>query len=229
LTIAASLAQIGEFSFILAGLGLSLGLIPKLGFSLIIAGAFISIALNPFVFRLVEPLRGWLLARSSTARSLEQLQDPMAELPMSTERKYLQGQVVIVGYGVIGKILADALLRRQIPFVIAEQNRETVAKLREADIAAVYGDAVEPAVLIQAHVAEASLLVITANDPVAIGKMVETARALNPEIGIMVDAEDLSTAQILEGAQLGQVFFSDRLVADAMLKSIEGRYSDHMT
>ncbi len=229
LTIAASLAQIGEFSFILAGLGLSLGLIPKLGFSLISAGAFISIALNPFVFRLVEPLRGWLLARSSTARSLEQLQDPMAELPMSTERKYLQGQVVIVGYGVIGKTLADALLRRQIPFVIAEQNRETVAKLREAGIAAVYGDAVEPAVLIQAHVAEASLLVITANDPVAIGKMVETARALNPEIGIMVDAEDLSTAQILEGAQLGQVFFSDRLVADAMLKSIEGRYSDHMT
>ena len=171
LTIAASLAQIGEFSFILAGLGLSLGLLPKLGFSLIIAGAFISIALNPFVFRLVEPLRGWLLARSSTARTLEQSQDPMAELPMTTERRLLQGQVVIVGYGVIGKTLADALLTRQIPFVVAEQNRETVEKLRSAGVAAVYGDAVEPAVLIQAHVAEASLLVITANDPVAIGKM----------------------------------------------------------
>lgn len=227
LTIAASLAQIGEFSFILAGLGLSLGLLPKLGFSLIIAGAFISIALNPFVFRLVEPLRGWLLARSSTARTLEQSQDPMAELPMTTERRLLHGQVVIVGYGVIGKSLADALLTRQIPFVVAEQNRETVEKLRSAGVAAVYGDAVEPAVLIQAHVAEASLLVITANDPVAIGKMVETARTLNPEIGIMVDAEDLSTAQILEGAQLGQVFFSDRLVAEAMVKSIEQRYSDH--
>ena len=227
LTIAASLAQIGEFSFILAGLGLSLGLLPKLGFSLIIAGAFISIALNPFVFRLVEPLRGWLLARSSTARTLEQSQDPMAELPMTTERRLLQGQVVIVGYGVIGKTLADALLSRQIPFVVAEQNRETVEKLRSAGVAAVYGDAVEPAVLIQAHVAEASLLVITANDPVAIGKMVETARTLNPEIGIMVDAEDLSTAQILEGAQLGQVFFSDRLVAEAMVKAIEQRYSDH--
>jgi CPA2 family monovalent cation:H+ antiporter-2 len=227
LTIAASLAQIGEFSFILAGLGLSLGLLPKLGFSLIIAGAFISIALNPFVFRLVEPLRGWLLARSSSARTLEQSQDPMAELPMTTERRLLQGQVVIVGYGVIGKTLADALLSRQIPFVVAEQNRETVEKLRSAGVAAVYGDAVEPAVLIQAHVAEASLLVITANDPVAIGKMVETARTLNPEIGIMVDAEDLSTAQILEGARLGQVFFSDRLVAEAMVKSIEQRYSDH--
>ena len=227
LTIAASLAQIGEFSFILAGLGLSLGLLPKLGFSLIIAGAFISIALNPFVFRLVEPLRGWLLARSSTARSLEQSQDPMAELPMTTERRLLQGQVVIVGYGVIGKTLADALLSRQIPFVVAEQNRETVEKLRSAGVAAVYGDAVEPAVLIQAHVAEASLLVITANDPVAIGKMVETARTLNPEIGIMVDAEDLSTAQILEGARLGQVFFSDRLVAEAMVKAIEQRYSNH--
>lgn len=227
LTIAASLAQIGEFSFILAGLGLSLGLLPKLGFSLIIAGAFISIALNPFVFRLVEPLRGWLLARSSTARTLEQSQDPMAELPMTTERRLLQGQVVIVGYGVIGKTLADALLTRQIPFVVAEQNRETVEKLRSAGVAAVYGDAVEPGVLIQAHVAEASLLVITANDPVAIGKMVETARTLNPEIGIMVDAEDLSTAQILEGAQLGRVFFSDRLVAEAMLKAIDQRYSNH--
>ncbi|MBU3656942.1 MAG: sodium:proton antiporter [Rhodocyclaceae bacterium] len=227
LTIAASLAQIGEFSFILAGLGLSLGLLPKLGFSLIIAGAFISIALNPFIFRLVEPVCGWLCARSPRAKSLEQRQDPMAELPMSTERRFLQGQVVIVGYGVIGKTLADALLIRQIPFVVAEQNRESVEKLRSDGVAAVYGDAVEPAVLIQAHIADASLLVITANDPVAIGKMVETARTLNPEIGIMVDAEDFSTAQILEGAQLGQVFFSDRLVAEAMVKSIEQRYSDH--
>lgn len=226
LLIAASLAQIGEFSFILAGLGLSLGLIPKLGFSLIIAGAFISIALNPFVFRLVEPLRGWLLNRSSTARSLERRQDPMAELPMTTERRFLQGQVVIVGYGVIGKTLADALLSKKIPFVVAEQNRETVEKLRAEGVAAVYGDAVDPAVLIQAHIAEAFLLVITANDPVAIGKMAETARALNPEIGIMVDAEDLSTAQILEGAQLGQIFFSDRLVAEAMVTSIERRYSE---
>jgi CPA2 family monovalent cation:H+ antiporter-2 len=111
--------------------------------------------------------------------------------------------------------------------VVAEQNRETVEKLRASGFAAVYGDAVEPAVLIQAHVAEASLLVITANDPVAIGKMVETAKALNPEIGIMVDAEDLSTASILEGAQIGQVFFSDRLVAEAMMLAIERRYLMH--
>lgn len=102
LTIAASLAQIGEFSFILAGLGLSLGLIPQLAFSLIIAGAFISIALNPFVFRLVEPFRMWLLAKSPKARLLNQQDDPMAELPISTSRRLLAGQVVIVGYGVIG-------------------------------------------------------------------------------------------------------------------------------
>lgn len=227
LIIAASLAQIGEFSFILAGLGLSLGLISKLGFSLIIAGAFISIALNPFFFRLVQFIHGWLLARSSTARSLEQRQDSMAELPITTERRFLMGQVVIVGYGVIGKTLANCLLSRQIPFVVAEQNREIVEKLRAEGVAAVYGDAVEPAVLIQAHVAQATLLVITSNDPVAIGKMVKTARMLNPEIGIMVRAEDLSTAHILESAKLGQVFFSERLVAEAMLKAIEHQYASH--
>ena len=224
LMIAASLAQIGEFSFILAGLGLSLGLIPKLAFSLVIAGAFISIALNPFVFRIVEPLRRWLLETSPRARALDQQHDPMAELPMSTDRHLLAGQVVIVGYGAIGKALADALVSRQIPFVVAEQNREVVQALRAVNIAAVYGDAAEPAVLIQAHIAEAAVLVITANDLMAIRNMVDTARTLNPDITIMVDAEDAATCQALEDGQLGQVYFSDALVTRAMVTAIETRY-----
>lgn len=224
LTVAASLAQIGEFSFILAGLGLSLGLIPKLAFSLIIAGAFISIALNPFVFRLVSPLRQWLLARSSAARVLDQRQDPMAALPMSTERRLLQGQVVIVGYGAIGSTIAEGLSARQIPFVVAEQNREIVESLRAGGIAAVYGDATEPAVLIQAHIAEASFLVITANDPVAIRSTVDTAKTLNPDISIMIDAEDLASCQALEQAHVGQVYFSDRIVASAIVCSIAACY-----
>lgn len=222
--IAASLAQIGEFSFILAGLGLSLGLIPPLAFSLVIAGAFISIALNPFVFRIVEPLRRWLLETSPRARALDQQHDPMAELPMSTDRHLLAGQVVIVGYGAIGKALADALASRQIPFVVAEQNREVVQALRAVNIAAVYGDAAEPAVLIQAHIAEAAVFVITANDLMAIRNMVDTARTLNPDITIMVDAEDAATCQALEDGQLGQVYFSDALVTRAMVTAIETRY-----
>lgn len=224
LMIAASLAQIGEFSFILAGLGLSLGLIPQLAFSLIIAGAFISIALNPFVFRLVEPLKRWLLRNSPRAREMDQPRDPMAELPMNTERRLLEGQVVIVGYGVIGKALADALANRQIPFVVAERNRETVGALRAAKIAAVSGDAADPAVLIQAHIAEAAVLVITVNDLMAIRNMVDTARTLNPEIDIMIDAEDALSKMALEESRLGRVYFSDDLVTKTMVADIEARY-----
>lgn len=224
LMIAASLAQIGEFSFILAGLGLSLGLISQLAFSLVIAGAFISIALNPFVFRLVEPLRRWLLHNSLRARAMDQPRDPMAVLPMSTERRLLEGQVVIVGYGVIGKALADALSIRRIPFVVAERNREIVGTLRAAGIAAVSGDAADPAVLIQAHIAEAAILVITVNDLMATRNMVDTARTINPEIDIMIDAEDALSNAAIEESRLGRVYFSDDLVIRTMLADIERKY-----
>lgn len=126
LTVAASLAQIGEFSFILAGLGLSLGLIPQLAFSLVLAGALISIAINPLIFRAIKPLRDWLLANSKQARLLDERIDPLAELPMSTARRLLEEQVVIVGYGAIGSAITKSLKQLNIPFVIAEQNRETV-------------------------------------------------------------------------------------------------------
>ena len=99
LTVSASLAQIGEFSFILAGLGMSLGVLPAAGQSLILSGALISIALNPPVFSAVEPALRWVRKRSALARKLERTDDPLAELPISTHEKYLKNQVVIVGYG----------------------------------------------------------------------------------------------------------------------------------
>ncbi len=115
LTVSASLAQIGEFSFILAGLGVTLGLLPEEGMSLVLAGALISIAINPLLFAGVEPLRKWILKRSALARRLEQRGDPYAELPMTTERKFLEGQVVLVGYGRVGKRIAQAMQERGIP------------------------------------------------------------------------------------------------------------------
>ena len=99
LTVAASLAQIGEFSFILAGLGVSLGLLTPEGQSLILAGALISIALNSLLFTAIEPAQAWARAHSAWARRLDLRDDPLAALPMSTDRKLLTGQVVLVGYG----------------------------------------------------------------------------------------------------------------------------------
>lgn len=216
LTVAASLAQIGEFSFILAGLGQALGLMSAEGMSLVLAGALISIALNPVMFSVIEPLRRWVLGRSPVARKLEERDDPYAELPTSTERKYLERQVVLVGYGRVGQRIADELLQRNIPFIVAEQNRELVETLRERGIPAVSGDAAEPSVLIQAHVATASMLVVATPDPIDVRKMVATARALNPEIDVVLRTHSEVESELLRREKLGTVFLGEEELAHSM-------------
>ena len=216
LTIAASLAQIGEFSFILAGLGVTLGLLSAQGMSLVLASALISIALNPLLFALLEPLRGWLLARSEWARSLERRPDPYAELPMSTERKYLEGQVVLVGYGRIGRSLAAELERGQVPYVVVDQNRELVEALRKQGRAAVTGDAAEAAVLIQAHIVNASVLAVSTADALNLRQMVELARTLNPELRIALRARSADEAELLRSEGLGTVFLADEELVGSM-------------
>lgn len=225
LTVSASLAQIGEFSFILAGLGLSLGLLPAEGMSLVLAGALISIALNPLVFAAIEPIRRWVLKRSDLARRLEQRTDPYAELPMSTERKYLQGQVVLVGYGRVGKQIASALEARGIPYVVAEQKRELVEDLRKKDIVAVSGNAADPAVLIQAHIADAAMLVVATPDPLNIPQMADTARTLNPGIEIVLCARSEDESVILRKNNIGTVFFGEEELAKGMTGHVLERFA----
>ncbi|OGB44555.1 MAG: sodium:proton antiporter [Burkholderiales bacterium RIFCSPLOWO2_12_FULL_65_40] len=225
LTVAASLAQIGEFSFILAGLGLSLGLLPKEGMSLVLAGALISIALNPFLFAAVEPVRRWILARSDLARRLEQRDDPYAELPMSTERKYLQGQVVLVGYGRVGRRIARSLDEGGIPYVVAEQNRELVEDLRKQGVAAVSGNAAEPAVLIQAHIADAAMLVVATPDPLNVRQMVETARTLNPGIEIVLRTHSENESDMLRMDGVGTVFYGEEELAKGMTRHVLERFA----
>jgi CPA2 family monovalent cation:H+ antiporter-2 len=224
LTVSASLAQIGEFSFILAGLGLSLGLLPAEGMSLVLAGALISIALNPVLFAAIEPVRRWLLKRSELARRLEQRTDPYAELPMTTERKYLQGQVVLVGYGRVGKRIADALEARGIPYVVAEQNRELVEDLRKKGKVAVSGNAVDPAVLIQAHIADAAMLVVATPDPLNVRQMADTARTLNPGIEIVLRTHSEEESMMLRKDDVGTVFFGEEELAKGMTGHVLKRF-----
>ena len=115
LMVSASLAQIGEFSFILAALGLSLKLMPIEGQSLILAGAIISIALNPVVFRLSKPLERWMGKDGSIVSKFERTADPLAELPMSVPHEHLDGQVVLVGYGRVGRRIACLLYTSPSP------------------------------------------------------------------------------------------------------------------
>jgi CPA2 family monovalent cation:H+ antiporter-2 len=225
LTVAASLAQIGEFSFILAGLGLSLGLLPAEGMSLVLAGALISIALNPFLFAAVAPFQRWLLERSELARGLERREDPYAELPMSTERKYLEGQVVLVGYGRVGRRIARALDARGIPYVVAEQNRELVEDLRGKGMVAVSGNAADPAVLIQAHVAEAAMLVVATPDPLNVRHMADTARTLNPDIEIVLRTHSEDELHLLRKDRIGTVFFGEEELAKGMTNHVLERFA----
>ncbi|MDB5805155.1 MAG: sodium:proton antiporter [Betaproteobacteria bacterium] len=216
LTVSAGLAQIGEFSFILAGLGVSLGLLPPAGQSLILAGAIISIALNPLVFSAIEPAQRWIRARSDLARRLERRDDPLAELPATVEPERLNGQVVLVGYGRVGGRIGEALLARGVPFVVAEQNRELVEDLRRRGIAAVRGDAAEPAVLVQAHIARARMLVIATPDAFAARRMLETARLLNPGIETVVRTHSEEEAELLRREQAGRVFIGEHELANGM-------------
>lgn len=186
ITVSASLAQIGEFSFILTGLGVTLGLLPFEGQSLILAGAIISIALNPLLFHVIEPVQAWIRSRLTIARLLERPDDPLAELPMSVDQAHLTGHVVLVGYGRVGRRIGEALTKRGIPFVVAEQNRELVEELRKRGMLAVSGNSSDPAVLIQAHIARAHILVITTPDSVHVRRIIEIALMLNPSVETVV-------------------------------------------
>ena len=225
LTVSASLAQIGEFSFILAGMGLSLGLLPAAGMSLVLAGALISIALNPVLFAAIEPVRRWILERSAPARRLEQRTDPYAELPMTTERKYLEGQVVLVGFGRVGKRIASALEARGIPYVVAEQNRELVENLRKKGMVAVSGNAADPAVLIQAHLADAAMLVVATPDSLNVRQMANTARTLNPAIEIVLRTHSEDESMMLRKEGIGTVFFGEEELAKGMTGHVLARFS----
>jgi CPA2 family monovalent cation:H+ antiporter-2 len=224
LTVSASLAQIGEFSFILANLGVSLGLLPTEGQSLILAGAIISIALNPLVFHAIEPAQAWIRSRSKLAQTLERPDDPLAVLPMTVDLNRLTGQVVLVGYGRVGRRIGEALTVNGISFVVAEENREIVEKLRERGVPAVSGDASEPTVLIQAHVHRARMLVIATPDTLDVRRMIEIARTVNPRIETVVRTHSEEEAVLLEKENAGKVFLGEHELALAMTRYVLERY-----
>jgi CPA2 family monovalent cation:H+ antiporter-2 len=216
LTVSASLAQIGEFSFILAGLGLSLGLMPEQGQSLILAGAILSIAINPVVFQAVEPLQRWIRSKSKLARAVERPHDPLAELPMSVSAEELTGHVVLVGYGRVGRRIGEALIEQGVRFVVAEQNREVVEELRRQGRHAVSGDSSEPAVLIQAHVARARVLVVALPDPFDARRVIETARMINPGVETVVRTHSDEEADLLSKGNADKVYMGEHELARSM-------------
>ena len=218
LTVSASLAQIGEFSFILAGLGVAAGILPKEGQSLILAGALISISLNHLVFQLIEPAQAWIRKRSSYARSLETTTDPLAQLPATVKPEALTGHVVLVGYGRVGRRIGESLVGRGLGVVAVDENRELIETLRKRGQHAVAGDASVPAVLIQAHIARARVLVIATPDAHGVRRMVTTAKMLNPQLHVLLRTHSDEQMDLLRKENVGTVFMGEHELALSMTR-----------
>jgi len=198
LTVSASLAQIGEFSFILAGLGITLGLLPLEGQSLILAGALLSITLNPFVFRASDVLEDWLESQPQLANFFDRLPDDrLCKLPVSIHDHRLHDHAVLIGYGRVGSSIGEALARQHIPFIVVEQNRESVDALRAQAIPAIYGDATVPGILEHACLETARILVIAAPDAYQARRILELAQRVNPTLLKLVRTHSITAQESL--------------------------------
>lgn len=216
LTISASLAQIGEFSFILAALAVSLGLMPAEAQSLIVAGALLSIALNSAVFATVEPARRWITARPRLLALLERPAGALGEPSPSVHADTLRRHAVIVGYGRVGGEIGRALAAQGVPYLVLEQDRQVVMSLRERGIPAFFGDASRAGMLDQVNVRDAQLLVVTAPEPFTARAIIAEARKANPAIDIVVRTHTDDERRYLEALDVGKVVMGERELARAM-------------
>lgn len=228
LTVGAGTGQIGEFSFVLVGLGVTMGILPREGQSLVLGGAILSIAGNQFLFGATGPIVQWVRRRSRLARILERPADPLAMLPQSTDQKYLSGQVVLVGYRGVGEHIHATLKARGIRCVVVDPNRELVEELRRNGDPAVSGDPADPMVLVQAHIARAGMLLVASSDPVDLRQMVQIARTLNPRIEIALRTESREEANFLVAEEVGRVFQADQELSEAMVVHVLERYGTRL-
>jgi monovalent cation:H+ antiporter-2, CPA2 family len=150
--------------------------------------------------------------------------DPFAMLPTTVDLARLTGQTVLVGYGRVGGRIGEALIARGVSIVVVEDNREIVEKLRARDVPAVFGNASEPGVLIQAHVHKASMLVIATPDATQARRMVGIARAVNPRIEIVARTHTEEEAAFLERASAEKVFLGEHELALTMTRYVLERY-----
>ncbi|HJR65636.1 MAG TPA: YbaL family putative K(+) efflux transporter [Gemmatimonadaceae bacterium] len=216
LTISASLAQIGEFSFILAALAVTLNLLPPEGQSLIVAGALLSISLNPLAFVAADRTARWLGGRPRLLSMLERPAGEIAELPKTVDEAALRGHAIIVGYGRVGSAIGETLTRVGMPYVVIEQNRETAESLREKGLPVLYGDATRPGVLREAHVEQARLLIVATPDPFQSRAMIDLAREANPKIDTVARTHSENERDYLERHGVGLALIGERELALGM-------------
>jgi CPA2 family monovalent cation:H+ antiporter-2 len=236
LTIAASLAQIGEFSFILAGLGVGLGLMPPEGQSLILAGAIVSIIVNPILMYAAEHIRPRLEARvaatgpsiATPARVEPELSAnaavaaPVIEEPEDERHPTrLSGHVVLIGYGRVGTVVADGLQADAVPFVLIEDSEKRVAAAHAAGIEVVVGNAASGKALALANVAGARTLIVAIPNAFEAGQAVEQGRKLNDTLRIIARAHSDEEDAYLRDLGANEVIMGEREIGMGMLGWVE--------
>jgi CPA2 family monovalent cation:H+ antiporter-2 len=222
LTISASLAQIGEFSFILAGLGVGLNLLPPEGRDLILAGAILSIFLNPVMFIVAERLRPWIEKRLGVEGSTNDLGETSLDIsePEPLPHTKLTAHTIIVGYGQIGKRVASALQEKQMPFLVIENSPKIYFRLKEIGIEAIAGNASDAEIWEAANPEMAINLVIAIPNAFEAGRATSLARAANPGLRIIVRACSAAEAQYLHDLGADSVILGEAEIAGAMERAI---------
>ncbi|WP_341990973.1 YbaL family putative K(+) efflux transporter [Azorhizobium sp. AG788] len=214
LTISASLAQVGEFSFILAALGVDLGLLPKEGRDLILAAAIISILVNPFFFLALDKLRPLI------SRMAPDADTPVAgaTLPQSDKTNH----TVLVGYGRVGRLVAAGLETAGTPFLVIEDREDAVEELQEAGLEVVVANAALPAALVAANVAGAKRLILAIPDGFEAAQVLKKAKVLNPALDIIARAHSDAEVENLRQGGAGFIIMGEREVARGMLGHVFG-------
>jgi CPA2 family monovalent cation:H+ antiporter-2 len=215
--VSASLAQIGEFSFILAGLGVTLGLLPAEGRDLILAGALLSITLNPVAFAASGWLTRWLRTRPELLARLERNGDDKLST-LEPDGAGPSDHAVIVGYGRVGSVIGKALKSQNLPIVVVDQDRERVETLRERGLPAIYGNATTHGVLEAAGIERAKLIVIATPQGYQTRRIIELARQHNPDIDTAVRTHSETEVAHLERQGIGMAIMGERELAFGLME-----------
>lgn len=210
LTMAAGLAQIGEFSFILTTLGTDLGLVDSSTRSLILAVSILSILINPLAFMVAGLLGPWAERRDAAQSGAVPQEAAHTAGP-------LRNHAVVVGYGRVGALVADGLLSRHWPLLVLETRDSAISAVRAKGGEAILGNAADPAILAEANIAAARLLVVAIPEAFEAGQVVEQARKANPTIVIIARAHFDSAVDHLRQLGADVVIMGEREIAHAML------------
>ncbi|ODR97552.1 sodium:proton antiporter [Methyloceanibacter stevinii] len=228
LMISASLSQIGEFSFILASLGLTLGVLPSEGRDLILAGAIITILLNPLLFGALDRYFAWRDQARAEEAVPEAKEEESEEKEATPTREpipetALTDHVVLIGHGRVGRYVSKQLLEKGIPVYIIEDDAEDAADLTANGVEALHGNAADPEVLKSAKLGEARCLLVAIPDAFEAGRVVEQARAINPKLRIVARAH--SEAEIDHLAKHGADFvvMGEHEIGKAMLGELNAQ------